>query len=71
MKMFIRFSYHFFSIVGYLKSVFLSLIALIVISAAVIAQFESLPFGEAPYLFLSRVLPSDTAILSLRRLSQG
>ena len=49
MKMFIRFSYHFFIIIGYLKSVFLSLFALIVISAVVVAQFENLPFGEALY----------------------
>jgi len=47
MKMFIRFSYHFFSIVGYLKSVFLSLFAFMVISAVLVAQFEKLPFRDA------------------------
>ena len=49
MRMFIRFCYHFFIIIGHLQAVFLSLVGLIVISAAVIAQFESLPFGEALY----------------------
>ncbi len=49
MRMFIRFSYHFFLIKGHLQAVFLSLIALIVGSAAVIAPIEKLPFGEALY----------------------
>ena len=49
MRIFIRFSYHFFIIIGHLHAVFLSLIALIVISAAVIAPIEKLPFGEALY----------------------
>ena len=49
MKMLIRFSYHFLVIIGNLKSVFLFLMAWIVISAAVISRVESLPFGEALY----------------------
>ncbi len=49
MKMIIRFSYHFLMIIGYLKSVFLSLMTLVVISAAVISLIEDLPFGEALY----------------------
>jgi len=47
MRMFIRFSYHFFRILWHLHAVVLSLITLTVISAAVIAQIEKLPFGEA------------------------
>jgi len=49
MKMFTRFSYHFIIIIGRLKSVLLSLIALVVISAVVISQIENLPFGESLY----------------------
>jgi voltage-gated potassium channel len=49
MRMFIRFCYHFFIIIGHLQAVFLSLVGLIVISAAVIAHVEKLPFGEAIY----------------------
>ena len=49
MKMLIRFSYHFLIIIGRLKSVFLFLITLVVISAAVISQIEDHPFGEALY----------------------
>ena len=49
MKMFIRFSYHFLIIIGRLKSVFLFLITLVVISAAVISHIETLPFGESLY----------------------
>ena len=49
MKMFTRFSYHFIIIIGHLKSVFLSLIALVVISAVVISQIENLPFGKSLY----------------------
>ena len=49
MKMFIRFSYHFLIIIGHLKSIFLFLFTLVVISAAVITQIENLPFGEALY----------------------
>ena len=49
MKMFNRFSYHFIIIIGHLKSVFLFLIALVVISAVVISQIENLPFGESLY----------------------
>ena len=47
--MFIRFSYHFFTIVGRLHAVLLALIALVVISALVISQIENLPFGETLY----------------------
>jgi len=49
MKMFFRFSYHFSTIVWHLKSILLSLFALVVISAGVIAKLESLPFGDALY----------------------
>ena len=49
MKIFIRFSYHFFVIIGHFHAVFLSLIALIVGIAAVISHIEKLPFGEALY----------------------
>ena len=49
MRMFISFCYHFFNVIWHLHAVFLSLITLIVISAAVIAQIEKLPFGEAIY----------------------
>ena len=47
--MFIRFSYHLLFIIGRLKSVFLFLMTLIVISAAVISLIEDLPFGDALY----------------------
>ena len=49
MKIFLRFSYHFFIIIGHFHAVFLSLIALIVGIAAVITHIEKLPFGEALY----------------------
>ena len=49
MKIFLRFSYHFFVIIGHFHAVFLSLIALIVGIAAVISHIEKLPFGEALY----------------------
>ena len=49
MKMFIRFAYHFLIIIGHLKSIFLFLIALVVISALVITQIENLPFGDTLY----------------------
>ena len=49
MKMFIRFSYHFLIIIRHLKSIFLFLIALVVISAMVITQIENLPFGDTLY----------------------
>ena len=49
MKMFTRFSFHFLGIIGHLKSVFVFLITLVVISAAAISQIEDLPFGEALY----------------------
>ena len=49
MKIFLRFSYHFFVIIGHFHAVFLSLIALIVGIAAVITHIEKLPFGEALY----------------------
>ena len=47
--MFTRFSFHFLGIIGHLKSVFVFLITLVVISAAAISQIEDLPFGEALY----------------------
>ena len=49
MRIFISFSYHFSIIIWHLRAVFLSLIALIVGSAVVIAQVEKLPFWEALY----------------------
>ena len=49
MKMLIRFSYHFSIIIWHLKSVLLSLFALVVISAGFIAKLEKLPFGDALY----------------------
>ena len=49
MKMFIRFSYHFFIIIGRLHAVLLALITLVVISAVVISQIENRPFGETLY----------------------
>jgi len=49
MRIFISFSYHFFIIIWHFRSVFLSLIALIVGIAAVITHIEKLPFGEALY----------------------
>jgi len=49
MRMFIRFSYHFFKIIWHFKAVFLSLFALIVGIAAVITYIEKLPFEDALY----------------------
>ena len=49
MKMLIRFSYHFSIIIWHLKSVLISLFALVVISAGGIAKLENLPFGDALY----------------------
>jgi hypothetical protein len=49
MKMFVRFSYHFFIIIGRLHAVLLALFALVVISAVVISLIENRPFGEALY----------------------
>jgi hypothetical protein len=49
MKMFVRFSYHFSLIVWHLKSVLISLFALVVISAGGITKLEKLPFGDALY----------------------
>jgi hypothetical protein len=49
MQIFLRFSYHFFLIIGHLHAVFLSLMALIVGIAAVITHIEKMPFGEALY----------------------
>ncbi len=49
MRIFIRFSYHFFLILWYFHAVFLSLFALIVGIAAVITHIEKMPFGEALY----------------------
>jgi hypothetical protein len=49
MKMFLRFSYHFFIIIGHFHAVFLCLIALIVGVAVVITHIEKMPFGEALY----------------------
>jgi hypothetical protein len=49
MKMLIRFSYHFSTIIWHLKSVLLSLFALVVFSAGFIAKLEKLPFGDALY----------------------
>ena len=49
MHIFIRFSYHFFIVIGHLQGVFLSLIALIVASAAVVTHIEKMPFEDALY----------------------
>ena len=49
MRVFIRFSYHFFKIIWHFHVVFLSLFALIVGSAVVISHIEKMPFGEALY----------------------
>ena len=49
MRIFIRFSYHFFSIIWKFHAVFLSLIALIVGSAAVFTHIEKMPFDDALY----------------------
>ena len=49
MKIFLRFSYHFFIIIWHFKAVFLSLIALIAGIAAVITHIDKMPFGEALY----------------------
>lgn len=49
MRMFIRFSYHFFIITCRFHAVFLSLFALIAGIAAVITHVEKMPFGEALY----------------------
>ena len=52
MKMLLRFSYHFSIIVWHLKSILLSLFAVVAISAGVIAKLENLPFGDALYFTL-------------------
>ena len=49
MQIFLRFSYHFFIIIGHFHAVLLSLVALIVGIAAVITHIEKMPFGEALY----------------------
>jgi hypothetical protein len=49
MKMFIRFNYHFFIIIGRLKAVFLALFSLIIGIALVIRHLEKMPFGESLY----------------------
>ena len=50
MRVFIRFSYHFFLILRHFHAVFLSLFSLIVGIAAVISYIEDMPFGDALYL---------------------
>ena len=47
--MFIRFSYHFFIIIGRLQAVFLALFAIILGIAVVIRHLEKMPFGESLY----------------------
>ena len=49
MKMFVRFNYHFFIIIGRLHAVFLALSALILGIAVVIRHLEKMPFGESLY----------------------
>jgi voltage-gated potassium channel len=49
MKMFARFNYHFFIIIGRLHAVFLALSALILGIAVVIRHLEKMPFGESLY----------------------
>lgn len=46
---FIRFTHTFFQIIWHYLSIFLSLFALLIVSAAVIAFIEKLPFGDALY----------------------
>lgn len=49
MRLFIRFSYHFFIIIWRFHAVFWSLFALIAGIAAIITHVEKMPFGEALY----------------------
>jgi voltage-gated potassium channel len=49
MRIFIKFSYHFFIIIWHLHAVFLALIALILGIAAIITYIEKMPFGDALY----------------------
>jgi hypothetical protein len=49
MKMFVRFNYHFFIIIGRLHAVFLALFTLILGIALVIRHLEKMPFGESLY----------------------
>lgn len=49
MRIFISFSYHFFLIILRFNAVFLSLFALIVVSAVVVTHIENIPFGDALY----------------------
>ena len=49
MCIFISFSYHFLIIIRHFHAVFLSLIALIVASAAVFTYIEKMPFDDALY----------------------
>jgi hypothetical protein len=49
MKMFTRFSYHFFLAVWRVKTVILTLIALVVAGAVSINLFEKMPFADALY----------------------
>ena len=49
--MLIRFSYPFFLVIWHFHTVFLSLVILIVGSAAVATYLEKIPFGDALYLF--------------------
>jgi uncharacterized membrane protein len=49
MKMFAKFNYHFFIIIGRLHAVFLALSALILGIAVVIRHLEKMPFGESLY----------------------
>ena len=49
MKMFVRFSHHFFIIIGRLHAVFLAFFAIILGIAVVIRHTEKMPFGESLY----------------------
>jgi hypothetical protein len=49
MRLFIRFSYHFFIIIWKFHAVFMALFALIVGIAVMTFHIEKLPFGEALY----------------------
>jgi hypothetical protein len=49
LKMFIRFSSHFFSIIHRFYAVFWCLFALIVGVSVVVRHIEKMPFGEALY----------------------
>ena len=48
-SIFTHFTYNFFRIIWHFRSIFLSLLAFLVVGAALIAYVEQLPFGDALY----------------------